>query len=198
MYTPNCMIFYFCITWLPSYLKAHGLGPVAQAFGSGLPLFLSMPGDLAGGWLTDWLSARYGLKVGRCGLGSWAYLAAGAALVGAALVASPVTAAVLIALATGVTMFTLGAAWGTVIDVGRNNVGVVGATMNSTGNLVAMLNPLIVGYSVQWFNSWNLPLYVMGVLFFVGAICWRMIDPKKPVIEEEAAGIYNLQFEIQR
>ena len=51
---------------------------------------------------------------------------------------------------------------GTVIEVGRNHVGVVGATMNSLGNLAAMLNPLIVAYSVQWFGSWNVPLYLMG------------------------------------
>ena len=60
------------------------------------------------------------------------------------------------------TMFTLGAAWGTVIEVGRNHVGVVGATMNSVGNLAAMLNPLIVAYSVQWFGNWNLPLLSHG------------------------------------
>ena len=44
--------------------------------------------------------------------------------------------------------------------------------MNSIGNLVAMLNPLIVAYSVQWFGSWDLPLYVMGALFLVGAAFW--------------------------
>jgi hypothetical protein len=42
---------------------------------------------------------------------------------------------------------------GTVIEVGRNQVGVVGAAMNSAGNLAAMLNPLIVAYSVQWFAA---------------------------------------------
>ena len=81
-------------------------------------------------------------------------------------------------------MFTLGAAWGTVIEVGRNHVGVVGATMNSVGNLAAMLNPLIVAYSVQWFGSWNLPLYLMGVLFLVGAACWMLVDPTQPVFDE--------------
>ena len=25
-----------------------------------------------------------------------------------------------------------------------------------------MLNPSIVAYSVEWFGSWDLPLYVMG------------------------------------
>ena len=89
----------------------------------------------------------------------------------------------LIAAGTGLTMFTLGAAWGTAIEIGGSHVGVVGGTMNSIGNLVAMLNPLIVAYSVEWFGSWDVPLYVMGGLFLVGAACWTIIDPRRPVFE---------------
>jgi MFS transporter, ACS family, glucarate transporter len=184
MYIPNCMIFYFCITWLPTYLKQrHGFDAASLGIFAGLPLLVSMPGDLLGGFVTDRLSARYGLRLGRAGLGALAYAIAGVALLGAAAAASPVLAASLIAVATGLTMFTLGAAWGTVIEVGRNHVGVVGATMNSAGNLAAMLNPLIVAYSVQWFASWNLPLYLMGVLFLIGAVCWTLVDPKRPVFD---------------
>jgi MFS family permease len=185
MYAPNCMIFYFCITWLPTYLtQQHGFDISGMAVFSALPLLVSMPGDLLGGWATDRLAARYGLRVGRCGLGAAAYVVAGLSLVLGAASSSPVLAACLIALATGMTMFTLGAAWGTVMDVGRNHVGVVGGTMNSLGNFAAMLNPLIVGYSVKWFGSWNLPLYVMGALFLLGAACWAFVDPKQPVFEE--------------
>jgi hypothetical protein len=61
--------------------------------------------------------------------------------------------------------------------------------MNSVGNLVAMLNPSIVAFSVEWFHSWNLPLYVMGVLFLIGAACWSVIDPKRPVFEEMPARV---------
>ena len=143
-----------------------------------------MPGDLLGGVVTDRLASRYGQRVGRCGLGAVAYLIAGASLLAAARASSPVAAAVLIATATGMTMFTLGAAWATVIEVGRNQVGVVGATMNSLGNLAAMLNPLIVAYSVQWFGSWNVPLYVMGILFLIGAACWLIVDPERPVFSQ--------------
>ena len=143
-----------------------------------------MPGDLLGGVVTDRLTSRYGLRVGRCGLGAVSYLIAGAALLAAARSSTPVAAAVLIAVATGITMFTLGAAWATVIEVGRNHVGVVGATMNSLGNLAAMLNPLIVAYSVQWLGSWNVPLYLMGILFVVGAACWLAVDPERPVFGE--------------
>jgi MFS family permease len=187
MYIPNCMIFYFCITWLPTYLRQrHGFDATSLGIFAGLPLIVSMPGDLLGGLVTDRLAARYGLKVGRCALGAAAYLVAGVALIAAALSSTPMVAATLIAVATGMTMFTLGAAWGTVIEVGRNHVGVVGATMNSVGNLAAMLNPLIVAYSVQWFGNWNVPLYVMGALFLVGTACWMLIDPTQPVFAEAA------------
>lgn len=185
MYAPNCMIFYFCITWLPTFLKErHGFDAASLGLFAGLPLLVSMPGDLLGGVATDRLASRFGLRVGRCGLGAVAYVLAGVALLVAARSSTPVVAAVLIAAATGLTMFTLGAAWATVIEVGRNHVGVVGATMNSLGNLAAMLNPLIVAYSVAWFGSWNVPLYVMGVLFLVGAACWLVVDPAKPVFEQ--------------
>ena len=105
----------------------------------------------------------------------------GVCLFAAGAASSPVVAAVLIAAGTGLTMFTLGAAWGTAIEMGGNHVSVVGGTMNSIGNLVAMLNPLIVAYSVEWFGSWDLPLYFMGGLFLVGAACWMIIDPRRPV-----------------
>ena len=185
MYIPNCMIFYFCITWLPSYLlERHGFNISGMALFAGLPLLVSMPGDLLGGWLTDRLCIRYGLRVGRCGLGGIAYVLVGCCLIAAAAVGTPVLAAVLIAAATGLTMFTLGAAWGTVMEIGGNHVGVVGGTMNSIGNLVAMLNPLIVAYSVAWFGSWDVPLYVMGALFLIGAGCWALVDPTRPVFAE--------------
>jgi sugar phosphate permease len=185
MYIPNAMIFYFCITWLPSYLRQrHGFDATSLGIFAGLPLMVSVPGDLLGGVVSDRLVSRYGLRVGRCGLGCAAYAIAGFALLAAAASSSPVLAATLIAGATGLTMFTLGAAWGTVMDVGRNHVAVVGATMNSAGNLAAMLNPLIVAYSVQWFGNWNLPLYFMGALFLVGAFCWTLVDPARPVFDE--------------
>jgi ACS family glucarate transporter-like MFS transporter len=188
MYIPNCMIFYFCITWLPTYLlERHHFNISGMALFAGLPLLVSMPGDLLGGWLTDRLCSRYGLRVGRCALGAIAYVLVGVCLMAAGSATSPVFAAVLIAIGTGLTMFTLGAAWGTAIEIGGNHVGVVGGTMNSIGNLVAMLNPLIVAYSVQWFASWDVPLYVMGALFFVGAACWGIIDPRRPVFAAHPA-----------
>jgi cyanate permease len=72
MYIPNCMMFYFCITWLPTYLmQRHGFDIRAMGIFAGLPLLVSIPGDLLGGLLTDRLAVRYGLRLGRCRSGTY-------------------------------------------------------------------------------------------------------------------------------
>lgn len=188
MYFPNSFSFYFCITWLPTYLHEKGsFNPVMLGFLAGLPLLVSIASDLFGGMTTDWAARRFGLRVGRCGVGAAAYLVAGVALIVAAAAASPMVSAMLIALATAASMFTLGASWSTAIEMGRNHAGVVSAAMNTSGQIGSLLCPLIVAYSVEWFQSWDLPLYLMGGLFLIGVICWGLIDPQKPVFESVAA-----------
>ena len=116
-------------------------------------------------------------------MGAVAYLISAVALFVAAGSPTPVVAAVLIALATASAMFTLGAAWSICIEIGRNHAGVVGATMNTAGQVAALLCPLIVAYSVEWYGSWNFPLYLLAGLFLLGAVCWLIIDPRRPVFE---------------
>jgi ACS family glucarate transporter-like MFS transporter len=184
MYMSNAAMSYFCMTWLPTYLhEVHGFEATSLGFFSGLPLLVSVPSDLFGGVATDAVAKRYGLRVGRCGVGAASCLVAGIALIFATSSSDPVTAALLIAFATSAAMFTLGAAWSTCIEVGRNHVAVVGAAMNTSGQIASLLCPLIVGYSVQWFGSWNMPLYLEAFMFLVGAACWLAIDPTRPVFE---------------
>jgi MFS transporter, ACS family, glucarate transporter len=188
MYFPNSFVFYFCITWLPTYLKErHGFDAAALGFLSGLPLLLSVFGDLLGGLVTDRLTARFGIRIGRCSVGVAGYLIAAMALLIAALSTKPVLAALMIALAVGATMFTLAAAWGTCIDVGGDNSGVVSAAMNTAGQVGSLLCPLIVAYSLQWFTNWNISLYLMSFLFLIGVGCWFLIDPRKRIFESTSA-----------
>ena len=182
MYIPNCMIFYFCITWLPTYLKErHGFEAAELGFFAGLPLIVSVPGDLLGGVATDRLASRYGLRVGRCGLGACRYVIAGVALLAAARSSTPVLAAVADRRCDRPDDVHAGRRVGDGDRGGTQPGGRRGATMNSLGNLAAMLNPLIVAYSVEWFGSWDCTAVVMGVLFLVGAACWTVVDPGRPV-----------------
>jgi sugar phosphate permease len=185
MYASNSMIFYFCITWLPTYLhERHGFQAGALGFFAGLPLLVSVPSDLFGGVVTDRMAVRFGLRTGRCLVGALAYLVSAFGLIAAGLSSSPVAAAVLISIATAACMFTLGAAWGTCSEVGRDHIGVVGAMMNTAGQIASLLCPPLVAYSVVWFGNWSFPLYVMGGLFLLGAGCWLVIDPTRPVFQD--------------
>jgi MFS transporter, ACS family, glucarate transporter len=184
MYFPNSYAFYFCITWLPTYLsERHGFTAASLGILAGMPLILSVLGDLCGGLATDWVTARFGLRVGRAGVGAVAYILAGLAMLLAGLSTHGIVAAVLIAVATAASMFTLGAAWGTCIDIGGNHAGVVSAAMNTSGQISSILSPIVVVYLLKWYADWSLPLYLMGILFLVGALGWAFIDPRKQIFD---------------
>jgi MFS family permease len=97
-----------------------------------------------------------------------------------------VTAAVLIAFAAATCMLTTATAWSTCVDIGREHSATVSATMNTSGQIAAMASAPVVGYSVKWFGDWNMPFWLLGGLFLVGAACWAFIDPKKPVFADAA------------
>ena len=64
-YMPNCATFYFCITWLPTYLmKQHGFEKAELGMVAALPLLLSTGTQFLGGWFSDLIARRYGLTGG--------------------------------------------------------------------------------------------------------------------------------------
>lgn len=182
MYFPNSFGFYFCITWLPTYLKEkHGFESASLGFFAGLPLAMSVLGDLFGGVTTDRLTRRFGPRLGRTGLGAAAYAAAGGAMIAAGCVGQPALAATAIAAAVAASMFTLGAAWGTCLDLGGNHAGVVSAAMNTSGQIGSVLSPLMVTFLLAQTGEWNAPLWVMGGLYLLGSLAWLGIDPRKRI-----------------
>jgi MFS family permease len=184
MYFPNSFGFYFTITWLPTFLKEkYGLDALALGLFAGLPLVLSVAGDLFGGVATDVVTRRYGLRAGRCAVGAVAYVVAGGSMFLAAFASQPMVAAALIAVAVAASMFILGAAWATCIDIGGNHAGVVSAAMNTSGAIGSIASPLLVTWLLGVYQDWNAPLFVMGGLYLVGALCWSFINPQNRIFE---------------
>jgi MFS family permease len=171
----------FYVTWLPTYLASRGLTGMTAGILAGLPLILSSAADLLGGVATDRAVRRLGLRLGRITIGGGALAAAGLFTIAGAFVASPVTAAILIALGGASSNFLLGAAWGTCVDIGGRRSGAVSAAMNTSGQVGSIVSPILVAVVVQRFSQWSAPLYVTGVLFLLGALCWLWVDPTKPV-----------------
>jgi ACS family glucarate transporter-like MFS transporter len=183
MYLPNSFGFYFCITWLPDYLREqHGFDSMQLGFFAGLPLMLSIVADLLGGMTTDAVTRRFGLRIGRAGVGAASYLVAGIGIFLATTTSHPQLAAWCLSIAVAASMFTLGASWGTVIDIGGSHTGVVGAAMNTSGQIGSIACPLIVVW-LQKHYDWNAPLYLIGALFLMGAGAWAFINPHRKIFE---------------
>jgi MFS transporter, ACS family, glucarate transporter len=184
MYLGNCYAYYFCITWLPTYLqKRHGVTGSTLGLYLAMPLTLSIIGDFTGGITTDRLSKRFGLRFGRCALGAVGYALAACSMMIAATANNPVVAIIALSAAVALVMFTLAAAWGTCLDIGGHHAGVVGAIMNSAGNTGAIFSPIVAIVTKDYFHNWNAPLVVIGGLFVVGAISWCVIDPTRRVFD---------------
>jgi ACS family glucarate transporter-like MFS transporter len=182
MYFTQVYGFYLYITWLPTYLnESRGFSSIALGLLAGLPLTLSAVADVVGGIVTDVMTLRFGLRIGRAVVGSASLAAAGVFLISGTFVANPVLAAVLISLAAASSNFLLGAAWGTCVDIGGNHSGVVSAAMNSSGAVGGILSPILIGFVVQHFATWTAPLYFTGLLYLLGALCWLAIDPERSV-----------------
>jgi MFS family permease len=182
MYLANSYGFYFLITWLPTYLAtARGFSQAELGLFAGLPLVLSMFADIFGGLTTDRLTRRFGLRFGRCSVGAGAYFLAAVAMLGGAVVTEARTAAVLIAVAAAASMFTLAPSWAVCIDIGGRRSGVLGAAMNTSGQVGGFLSPIVLAYVVDIFSNWAIPLYVMAVLYFLASISWLLIRPDKPL-----------------
>jgi ACS family glucarate transporter-like MFS transporter len=181
-YFANSYGFYFFITWLPTYLaKARGMQSAELAIFAGLPLTLSVVADLSGGITTDALARRWGIRAGYRAVGASAYLLAACIMLAGTLVAEPRLAAILIALGGALSMFTLAPSWSSAIRLGGQNAGLMGAVMNTAGQVGGILSPIVLARLVERYNDWTLPLHVLSALYLTAAVCWLFIRPERAV-----------------
>lgn len=183
-YFSNSYGSYFVMTWLPTYLeKQRGFSKAELGLFAGLPLIMSVVGDLTGGAATDYMTRRFGLRLGRISTASLGYFFAGIAMIVSTQIANAQAAAILIAVAVTASMFTLAASWSVCMDIGGAHTGVLSAAMNTTGQLGSILSPICVGLIVQHFANWTAPLVIMGALYLLSAFLWLLVDPTKPMFE---------------
>ncbi len=178
----NSYGFYFVITWLPTFLGTLGFSKASLALYSGLPMLFAVPADLLGGVTTDFLARRFGLRLGRALVGGIAYaVAASAMFVATQYTNNPHVAAVLLATAGGASMFALAASWASCMEIGTAQSGLASATMNTIGQVGAMLSPIVLAWLVERSGAagrWELPLQIIASLYFVSALCWIFINPR--------------------
>ena len=173
---------YFYFTWLPTYLvQGLGFSQAGTGFFASLPFVLAGLANLAGGWTTDRLSRSHGLRHARVTLGSVSFATSGALILASTFGSDPIVKAVLLAAALGAADFALSACWAVCLDIGAAHAGVVTAFMNTVGNIGGFIGPIVVGYMVDRWQSWTMPLYLTAGVYVLGALAWLTIDPNRRI-----------------
>ena len=169
---------YFYLTWLPTYLRdGRGFSTTPMNVIHTTVLLSAAAASILGGRLTDVLTRRHGLRVGRA-IGVVAMPISAVALTVAALTGSPWMAAAAIVVAASAGDLCLSPSWAMCHDIGGDASGTVTAVMNTFGNIGGALSPLVVGYAVDWWGSWSIPLLIAAGVAFLGGVFTFLIDTR--------------------
>jgi MFS family permease len=179
---------YFYLTWLPTYLlRARGFDLSAVGWLAALPLLGIAAGSLVGGALADRLVHRYGPRVGLRVPGLVGLPLAAVAIVAAVGASDPRTSAWCLAAAAGLAALGVAPAWSVCLAIGGRHAGVVSGAMNTFGNLGGVMSPIVVGWCLTLWSSWDTPLYTVAALYAFAALCWLGVDPSEPLDVPDAA-----------
>lgn len=189
MYSGYTWGLYFYIQWLPTYLQNErgvelgDVGPVAAAV-----LLCGAVANLVGGWLSDRLSARFGLTMARRLPAIGGLLIAAVFLAFAAVLEDNTLALVCLAISFGAAELILAVTWATCLDIGGSNAGVVSGAMNSFGQIGGALAPWLIGLMVDRTGSWEMPLLISAGYYAVSAGMWLLVEPGRVVRIPDGAG----------
>ena len=183
MYFCYVYTFWIYLSWLPTYLvESRGFSILASGMFAGLPLFAGAITNTLGGWVSDRLIPRRGLRFARRSVAMVGFIAGVVFIIPGVLVDNPYLAVMFLTLAAAGLEFTTGVSWAVVIDVGREYAGTVSAMMNMCGNLGGTLSPLLFGVLVQTTGRWDIPFLIASVLCVIAGLCWLRIDPERSVV----------------
>ncbi len=182
MYLGAIYGWYFYITWLPTYLlRERGFTLQQVGWLSALPLLGIAGGVLCGGWASDGLARRWGLRTGRCLPGVIGLPLAAVAVLHALWTGSPLGAALSLSAAAGLAALGVSPAWAVCLEIGGRHAGVVTGAMNTFGNLGGALSPVVIGLCLERWHSWDISLTTVAVGYVLTALCWLLVDPRQTV-----------------
>jgi MFS transporter, ACS family, glucarate transporter len=172
-------VWYFYITWLPTYLREErGQSPAHAAALSVLPLLFGGIGSVTTGLAPKRLPRR---AIAFCGFFATAIL-----LVLVTRIHSVVPAMLAMGLASFASDLTMPISWDACVEIGGPYCATVSASMNMLGNLGGFVAPVVGGIILAHSHgNWNLVIEVMAALALISALCWLYLDPDAALRERE-------------
>ncbi len=175
---------WFFFSWFPTFMElGRGFAKSELTYAVAVPFIMSMIGNITGGYLTDKLSAKYGLKVGRKALGTSSLAISALCMFLAAFIPGKMAVFVFLSLCFGIFDLMLPSAWALCIDLGKQHAGAISGAMNTFGNIGGFFCGILFGYLVQASGNYNLPLYMIAGMLLISALLFSFINPTKPIVE---------------
>jgi ACS family glucarate transporter-like MFS transporter len=169
-------------SWFFIYMaQVRGFDLKASARYTMLP-FLSMTVFcLVGGSMSDSLTRKFGLRVGRCGLAAGACVLTAFFLVVGSQVHSPQLAALILAGGAGALYLSQSSYWSASIDIAGTSSGVFSSIVNMGGQIGGAVTASLTPWIAQRFG-WTTSFATAAALAMVGAICWIAVHPERPLV----------------
>jgi MFS transporter, ACS family, D-galactonate transporter len=177
-------IWYFFITWLPTYLvRDRQFSVKTMSVVTGLAFFVLAASALVSGWLSDkWIAAGgTPTRVRKTFTGAASLIASSILLVGI-VPNHRVAIAILIFICIGLGMGTSNLWSITQTLAGPATSGKWTGLQNFTGNLAGWIAPALIGLIVQRTGSFFYVFVITSVVTLLGAVSWIFIvGPVKPI-----------------
>ena len=184
MYHTYCYSAYWFFSWMPTYLvKARGVEAFA-AFAA-LPYLMGALANAAGGYTSDWLVRRLGLKWGRRSIGIFSMVSASGFMLLSIALDNKLLGILALSFSFAVSDFMLPNCWAVCLDIGKRYAGTVSGAMNMAGQMGSTIAAAAYGGLVEK-HGWNTPLIGLAAFSLASAVLWLAIDPTKLLVPEEA------------
>ena len=140
---------------------------------------------LAGGILSDGLTERYGLRIGRCMLAAASMAATALFLVIGSQTQSPQLAGLILAGGAGVLYISQSSFWSVSADIAGDNSGIFSSMMNMGGQIGGAVTASLTPWIAHRYG-WTTSFAIAAALAVISAACWLTVHPERP-LEDSAA-----------
>jgi ACS family glucarate transporter-like MFS transporter len=140
---------------------------------------------LVGGVLSDRLTERYGLRVGRCVLAAASMAGTALFLVIGSRAQSPQLAGLVLAGGAGVLYISQSSFWSVSVDIAGENSGIFSSIMNMGGQIGGAVTASLTPWLAHRYG-WTTSFTIAAVLALFSAVLWLTVHPESP-LEETAA-----------
>ncbi len=177
-------VWYFLLTWLPSYLvDVHNFNLQQTAFLAALPFLAMAIATVLSGWGADHLiAAGKSPTVIRKGIALGGFLLAAFLMVAVSQTESSTMCVVLlVAACSALGMFTANV-WAMTQTMAGPAAGRWTGIQNCVGNMGGVVSPMIAGWSVQQTDSYETAFYVAALVMLMGIGAYIIfVGPIQPV-----------------